>query len=293
MSPAPVIHSMTGFARAEGSAFGLRWAWELRSVNGKSLDLRFRGPAGTDQLEPFLRERIAAKIVRGSIQANLTIQREGTASAVRVDRAALAELVAVARELGQAEPAIDRLLAIRGIVEIVEGDPEPPPGLNEALLATLDIAVADLAAVRHSEGLAIVKVLSARVDRIEVLAGEAERHPSRTPEAIRLRLADQVAALFSATTALDRDRLHQEAMLLAAKADIREELDRLVAHVAAARVLFAEGGAIGRRLDFLAQEFNRESNTLCAKANDRGLTAIGLELKATVDQFREQVQNLE
>lgn len=293
MSPAPVIHSMTGFARAEGSAFGLRWAWELRSVNGKSLDLRFRGPPGTDQLEPFLRERVAARIVRGSIQANLTVQREGTASSVRIDRAALAELVAVARELGQAEPAIDRLLAIRGIVEIVAGDPEPPVGINEALLATLDIAVADLAAVRHSEGVAITKVLSARIDRVEVLAGEAERHPSRTAEAIRLRLADQLAVLFSATAALDRDRLHQEAMLLAARADIREELDRLVAHVAAARLLFAEGGAIGRRLDFLAQEFNRESNTLCAKANDRGLTAIGLELKATVDQFREQVQNLE
>ncbi|MCC6737208.1 MAG: YicC family protein [Bauldia sp.] len=293
MSPAPAIQSMTGFARAEGSAFGLRWTWELRSVNGKSLDLRFRGPPGTDQLEPFLRERVAAKIVRGSIQANLTVQREGNASSVRIDRAALAELVAVARELGQAEPAIDRLLAIRGIVEIVEGDPEPPAGLNEALLATFDLAVADLAAVRHSEGVAIAKVLSARIDRIEALAAEAERHPSRTAEAIRLRLSEQVAALLGATAALDRDRLHQEAMLLAARADIREELDRLVAHVAAARGLLAEGGAVGRRLDFLAQEFNRESNTLCAKANDRGLTAIGLELKATVDQFREQVQNLE
>ncbi len=290
------VQSMTGFSRADGAGHGLRWSWELRSVNGKGLDIRFRAPPGYDHLEPRLREKVGGRMARGSIQATLTQQRETAASAIRINRQALAELVGIAKEWRPAAGgpvAIEQLLAVRGVVEIVEGDAEPAPDLIAALLATLDVAVLNLAAMRSSEGAAVGAIVAARLDRIADLATEADRSPARTPEAIRMRLEAQLAALLSAAPSLDPDRLHQEAMLLAAKADIREELDRLAAHVAAARQLLADGGAIGRRLDFLAQEFNRETNTLCAKANDRSLTAIGLELKVAVDQLREQIQNLE
>lgn len=288
------VQSMTGFARADGSGFGFRWTWEIRSVNGKGLDMRFRGPPGADQLEPIVRERLSARMARGSVQVNLTQQQAIAASQVRINREGLAQLVAAVRELDpDAHPAVEQLLAVRGIVEIVEGEPETPPELAGAILSSLDTAIGDLVSVRVVEGNAIAMLLLARLAEIEALTDAAERHPSRTPEAIGARLAEQIALLTGATSALDPDRLHQEAMILAAKADIREELDRLVAHVAAARELLSGGGSVGRKLDFLAQEFNRETNTLCAKANDKGLTAIGLQLKASVDQFREQIQNLE
>ncbi|WP_201403443.1 YicC/YloC family endoribonuclease [Kaistia sp. 32K] len=293
------LTSMTGFARAAGAGRGYRWTWELRSVNGKGLDIRLRLPPGFDHLDQPVRERVGKAAQRGSLQIGLSLQRETSASALRVNEALLEQVLDLVRRVGAqvdaAPPTLDGLLSIRGVLETVEAedDPDAAAALTADLLADLDTALAELVTVRDREGAAIGAILSARMDEIERLKNAAETAPARTTEAIKKRLAEQVAALLEASNSLDPDRLHQEAVLLATKADIREELDRLTAHVAAARALLAEGGAVGRKLDFLAQEFNRETNTLCAKANDRSLTAIGLDLKAAVDQLREQVQNLE
>jgi uncharacterized protein (TIGR00255 family) len=293
------LASMTAFARADGSSGGVRWTWEMRSVNGKGLELRLRLPPGYEQLEPRIRERCARRLTRGSVQATLTFESDAPAQRFRINEAVLAEVMAAMERIGSRlpvqPPTLDGILSIRGVVENGEDerDPEAEAALQEDVLAGLDRALADLVAMREGEGAAIGSVLATRVDEIARLAGEAEASPARTPAAIRARLAEQVAGLLDAAPALDPDRLHQEAVLLATKADIREELDRLAAHVTAARALLGEGGPVGRRLDFLAQEFNREVNTLCAKANDRSLTAIGLALKAVVDQLREQIQNLE
>jgi uncharacterized protein (TIGR00255 family) len=293
------LASMTAFARADGSSGGVRWTWEMRSVNGKGLELRLRLPPGYEQLEPRIRERCARRLTRGSVQATLTFESDAPAQRFRINEAVLAEVMAAMERIGSRlpvqPPSLDGILSIRGVVENGEDerDPEAEAVLQEDVLAGLDRALADLVAMREGEGAAIGSVLATRVDEIARLAGEAEASPARTPAAIRARLAEQVAGLLDAAPALDPDRLHQEAVLLATKADIREELDRLAAHVTAARALLGEGGPVGRRLDFLAQEFNREVNTLCAKANDRSLTAIGLALKAVVDQLREQIQNLE
>jgi len=293
------LTSMTGFARAAGAGHGYRWTWELRSVNGKGLDIRLRLPPSFDHLDQPVRERVGKALQRGNLQVGLSLQRETTASALRVNEELLRQVMDLVRRVGSeidaAPPTLDGLLSIRGILETVdaEDDPAVAEALAADLLADLDIALAELVVARNREGAAIGAVLNARMDEIERLTAMAEASPARTVEAIRKKLADQVAALLDASQALDPDRLHQEAALLATRADIREELDRLTAHVAAARALLAEGGPVGRKLDFLAQEFNRETNTLCAKANDRSLTAIGLDLKAAVDQLREQVQNLE
>lgn len=293
------LTSMTGFARSAGAGHGYRWTWELRSVNGKGLDIRLRLPQSFEHLDQPARERIGKALQRGNLQVGLSLQRETTASALRVNEALLSQVMDLVRRVGSqidaAPPTLDGLLSIRGILETVdaEDDPAIAGALAADLLADLDTALAELVVARDREGAAIGAVLNARMDEIERLTTAAEASPARTVEAIKKKLADQVAALLDASPALDPDRLHQEAALLATRADIREELDRLTAHVEAARVLLAEGGPVGRKLDFLAQEFNRETNTLCAKANDRSLTAIGLDLKAAVDQLREQVQNLE
>lgn len=296
MASAP-LRSMTGFARVDGAADGCRWSWELRSVNGKGLDIRFRAPPGLDHLEAPLRERVAARFTRGTIHAALNVQRDTTVSTVRINHQALEELIAATEvhrlRTGGPPLAVEHLFSVRGLVELVEGEAQSVGDLPPAVLDSLDEALGALAEARGREGAAIGALLEARLGRIEGLAAEADASPVRTPEAIRARLAEQVEALLGAAPSLDPDRLHQEAVLLATKADIAEEVDRLSAHVAAARVLLSEGGPVGRRLDFLAQEFNRETNTLCAKAADKSLTAIGLELKVAVDQLREQVQNLE
>ena len=290
---------MTGFARADGSGGAYRWTWELRSVNGKGLDVRLRLPPGFEYLEAAARERLGAGLVRGNIQATLAMQTEAGAGRIRVNEDVLAEVIAAMQLVGSRiaaqPPTLDGILALRGVIETVDesDDPEARAALAATILADLDAALASLVADRRREGAAIGAVLLNRLDEIERLVRAAEASPARTPEAIRARLAEQVAALLATSSALDPDRLHQEAVLLATRADMREELDRLAAHNGAARALLAEDGPVGRRLDFLAQEFNREVNTLCAKSNDRRLTAIGLDLKALVDQFREQVQNLE
>ncbi len=291
--------SMTGFARVDGAGEGYRWTWEVRSVNGKGLDIRVRVPAGFDHVEPVARERIAARLARGNVQAGLAAQHEAGATSVRINEAVLADVIAAMERVGQkvaaAPPTLDGILAIRGVVEAADNDPDEATrtALAGHMIADLDRAVDALVAMRTREGGAIATVLATRLDEMERLTGAAEASPARSPETIRNRLAEQVAALLDAAPALDPDRLHQEAVLLATKADIREEIDRLYAHIAAARELLASDAAVGRRLDFLAQEFNREVNTLCSKSNDRVLTMIGLEMKAVVDQLREQVQNVE
>ena len=291
--------SMTGFARVDGAGEGHRWTWEVRSVNGKGLDIRLRLPSGFDQIEPAARERIAARLARGNVQAGLAAQHEAGTVHVRINETVLGEVIAAMERVGDRikamPPTLDGILAVRGVVETVESEPDEATraALAEHVLADLDRAVAELVAMRTREGAAIAAVLAMRLDELERLTRAAEASPARAPETIRNRLAEQIAALIEAAPALDPDRLHQEAVLLATRADIREEIDRLYAHIAAARELLASDAAVGRRLDFLAQEFNREVNTLCSKSNDRGLTTIGLEMKAVVDQLREQVQNVE
>ena len=293
------LSSMTGFARGHGVSGSYAWAWEIKSVNGKGLDLRLRLPPGWEAIETVLRARAAETLARGSIQAGLSVERTGAALVVRVNTAVLEAVLDAARQLAQrieaAPPTLDGLLGLKGVLEVsdaAENEAERR-GAEAAVSAGFAEAIAALAAMRRHEGESLARVLATRLNEIATLTGRAERAPSRRPEAIRARLAEQVAALLAQSELFEPDRLHQEAILIATKADVREELDRLAAHVAQAQALIGQDGPIGRRLDFLAQELNREANTLCAKANDVELTNIGLELKAAVEQFREQVQNVE
>jgi uncharacterized protein (TIGR00255 family) len=293
------VSSMTGFARAAGSSGPWRWAFELKSVNAKGLDLRLRMPAPFDRVEADVRARLAKALARGTCFGALLVQREGAAIEARIDRTALESIAAAAREAagkaGLAPPTMDGLLALRGVVETIEtGDDETSIAAACAgALISVDEAIAALVATRRSEGEALAALLGERLERIAALVEAADANPARRPEAVRDRLAQSVQALMDSSRGLDENRLYQEAILLAAKADIREELDRLKTHVGAAQALIGEGGAIGRRLDFLAQELAREASTLCAKANDVSLTAQGLELRAQIEQFREQAQNVE
>ncbi len=293
------LSSMTGFARADGVAGAYTWAWELKSVNAKGLELRLRLPPGWDSIELPARGRASESLARGTVYANLSVNRAGVPPVVRVNESVLAAVLAtigdVAHRIDAAPPSLDGILALKGVIEVSEADEsEEARGAAEAaILAGFGEALAGLADMRRREGEALARVLSARLDELAALSRQAEAAPGRRPEAIKARLAEQVALLLDASDRFDADRLHQEAILIASKADIREELDRLTAHVAQARRLVETGGSVGRRLDFLAQELNREANTLCAKSNDVELTNIGLELKAVVEQFREQVQNLE
>ncbi len=293
------VSSMTGFARAAGASGGWRWAFEIKSVNAKGLDLRLRMPAPFDRVEAEARTRLAKALARGTCFATLAAQREGAATTARIDQAALEAIAAATRaaaeKAGLQPPTMDGLMGLRGVVEMVEtaDDEAQVSAACAGALKSLDEAIAALTVMRRTEGEALAVVLRERLDAIEALTLAADANPARRPEAVRARLAESVAALMDSSRGFDENRLHQEAILLAAKADIREELDRLKTHIAAARALLGEGGAIGRRLDFLAQEFGREANTLSAKANDVSLTAQGLELRAQIEQFREQVQNIE
>ena len=293
------LSSMTGFARGQGAAGSYVWAWELKSVNSKGLDLKLRLPPGWEAIEPGVRARASEVLSRGSVFANLTVSREGAAPVARINEpalnAVLAALKALEGKVAGAPPSLDGILALKGVMEVSEAEEseDERSAAEAAVVAGFGEALKGLAEMRRTEGQALGKILSARLSEIGALAAQAEATPGRKPEAIKARLAEQVATLLEASQRFDTDRLHQEAIMLATKIDIREELDRLVAHVAQAKKLIADGGPIGRKLDFLSQELNRESNTLCSKANDLELTNIGLELKAVVEQFREQVQNLE
>jgi uncharacterized protein (TIGR00255 family) len=293
------LASMTGFARGHGVAGSYAWSWEIKSVNSKGLDVKLRLPPGWDAVEAPVRARAAEALSRGAVFANLSVAREGVAPVARVNEpvlnAVLATLEGLSGKIAAAPPTLDGILALKGVIDVTEAEENEDErrAAEAAAVAGFSEVLKGLTQMRRHEGEALGKILSGRLAEIAALTARAEAAPGRKPEAIKARLAEQIATLLDTGGRFDTDRLHQEAILMAAKADIREELDRLVAHVAQARKLIADGGPIGRKLDFLAQEFNRESNTLCAKANDVELTNIGLELKAVVEQFREQVQNLE
>ncbi len=293
------IASMTGFAREAGVTGAYQWAWELKTVNGRGLEVRVRTPSGLDTLGEEARGQILKALTRGQGQLNLTLSKASSAPKLRVNQDVLQSLLSAIGGLSlpdNVKPAsLDGLLSVRGVVEMDDdaADPAQDEELVSALKAGIGALIEALKAARLKEGQALSAVLGQQLDLIARLVDEAEAAPARQPEAIRARLEAQIAELFEGKHALDPARLHQEAVLIAARADIREELDRLRAHVDAARGLLQEGGPVGRRLDFLAQEFGREANTLCAKANDVSLSRIGLELKAVIEQFREQVQNVE
>jgi uncharacterized protein (TIGR00255 family) len=296
---AMALSSMTGFARSHGASGPYVFEWELKSVNAKGFDLRLRLPPGWDELEALAKKRAAEQLSRGTVYANLNVKRANALSSVRINEAVLDGVIKVATQLAgkidAVAPSIDGLLAIKGVIEVVEpeSDEEEDKAAKAAAVAAFDEALTGLVAMRQREGTSLGEILSQRMAEIEALAKKAEMAPGRKPEAIRVRLAEQIAALLETSDRFDADRLNQEALLIAAKADIREELDRIASHVAQTRELIGKGGPIGRRLDFLAQEFHREVNTCCSKSNDIELTNTGLEMKNVVEQFREQVQNLE
>jgi uncharacterized protein (TIGR00255 family) len=291
------LSSMTGFARAERQAGAMRVRIELKSVNGRGLDMRLRLSAGLDPVEIPLRQLLSRSLSRGSINMVVTLDRGGTTGAVRVNHQALAAILAAMEQLrGQVTtsmPQPEGILALPGVLETDDGAGVIDEDAQTALILECAAeAIERLKSARLQEGAQIADVLLGQLDAIAMLVSRAETHPARSRAAIDARLRDQLAAL-GQDNALPPDRLAQEALLLATKADIQEELDRLRAHIAAARKLIGEGGPAGRRLDFLAQEFNREANTLCSKSNAVDLTAIGLDLKAVIDQLREQIQNIE
>jgi uncharacterized protein (TIGR00255 family) len=296
---------MTGFARAEGVDApdmhpGLHWAWELKSVNGRNLDVRCRLPPGFEVLESVARAAVAERFKRGNVSVTLTLSRGNEPPRVRINRELLSQLVALVDELrdkvAAEPPRLDGLIGVRGVVEIVEEE-EPTEGQRAARISrmteTLRRALDSLASMRHDEGRRLAAVIHQHLEAIEQLRQRAATAAGAQPAALRARLKAQIDSLLEVSPALPEDRLAQEVALLLTRADVREELDRLTAHVEAARKLLADGGGVGRKFDFLCQEFNREANTLCSKSADVELTAIGLDLKAAIDQMREQVQNIE
>ncbi|WP_034490547.1 YicC/YloC family endoribonuclease [Afifella pfennigii] len=291
------LQSMTGFARHAFDVDGVRYAWELKSVNARGLEIRFRLPQGFDALEMAAREQTRRYLTRGSCFFTLAEESGGGEAGIAVNEAALTVVVAAARRLAEAEgiaPArADGLLALRGVLTPSTGPGDPmESALGKAALAALGDAVAGLAQARRQEGERLKGHLGDILERIEALVAAAEARLATLAERLKARIRDQVA-LLAGETQLDEGRLYQEALMAATRADIREEIDRLKAHTAEARSRLAAGGVVGRRLDFLAQEFNREANTLCSKSVDQETTAIGLDLKSAIDQLREQVQNLE
>jgi uncharacterized protein (TIGR00255 family) len=291
------VASMTGFARAEGTAAGISWTWEMKSVNGKSLDLRLRLAPGFDALEPQVRAMLAQRFRRGNVAASLAVNRTA-AAAVRVNREVLTQIVALIKELASeieaAPPRLDGLLALRGVVEMVEDEDDRVA--EDRRLAVLDsciTALDRLATARADEGTRLAVLLRDQIEEMARLVEAAQESAAAQPAAIRERLQTVLAGLADLVPGMSEERVAQEMALLVGRSDIREEIERLHAHLEQARDLLDEGGPVGRRLDFLCQELNREANTLCSKSADIELTRIGLALKAAVEQFREQVQNIE
>jgi uncharacterized protein (TIGR00255 family) len=290
---------MTGFARASGGVGGDSWSWEVKSVNSRGLDLRCRLQGGLDGLEAAVRAAATKRFHRGNLAMSLTLNRAGATAEVRINDEVLETMLKVADDLakriGAAPPTVEGLLALRGVVETVdrEDNDDDREILETGVLACLEQTLDLLARDRRAEGERLGAIVAGQVDAIAVLTKSAGELAALQPAALKARLQQQVAQFLADAAGLPEDRLLQEAALLATKFDVREELDRLAAHVEAARELLAADGAIGRRLDFLAQEFNREANTLCSKSQDAALTKIGIELKTVIDQFREQAQNIE
>jgi uncharacterized protein (TIGR00255 family) len=291
------VFSMTGFARTEGEADGISWAWELKSVNSRSLDLRLRLPPGFDALEPALRASLARLCRRGSISASLAVTRTAPPP-IRINREMLAQLIALARDMAtQIEappPRLDGLIGLRGVVETVEDEAEAVVEARRAAVRDgWELALRRLVAARAEEGARLFAVLETQRAELAALVETAAGCAAAQGPAIRARLAALLAELSGLAPAIPEERVAQELAILVTRADVREELDRLRAHIAQAGALLENGGAVGRQLDFLCQELNREANTLCSKSALLELTRVGLALKAAIEQFREQVQNLE
>lgn len=293
------LASMTGFARIEGAYDGLRWFWECRSVNGRGLDLRFRLPPGFESIEPAARALTVERFKRGSLSLSLNMAQRAVAPKISVNMDVLAQIAAavqtVRAQTDSGAPSAGELLALRGVLEAEEAAPTESDLIQRdaAVLNSLATALDAMAKARGDEGRRLAAILNGQIDEVERLTREAAGLAATQPDAMRARLQAQVQSLLDAGATVSPERLAQELALLATKADVREELDRLAAHVAQARGLLKEGAGAGRRLDFLAQEFNREANTLCSKSTDIALTRTGLALKAVIDQFKEQVQNVE
>ena len=292
------LASMTGFARTEGVENGLTWAWELRSVNGRGMDLKMRLPPGFDVLEPALREQAARVLRRGNVGANLAVKREERQRLV-ADPAVLDDLLGLAATIaarvpGSPPPRAELLLMLPGVMRPPSASED---GVGEAAIAAVragfSAALAGLAAARQEEGARLAGLLGAQLDAVAALREQAEAEAADQPRLQRERMMESLRALLLDQPGLPQERIAQEVALLATRADVREELDRLSAHIDAARDLLREGAGVGRRFDFLVQEFVRETNTLCSKSASVPLTATGLKLKAIIEQMREQVQNVE
>jgi uncharacterized protein (TIGR00255 family) len=296
------LASMTGFAHTAGSIDdlpgGLAWAWELRSVNGRGLDLRFRLPPGWDALEPTLREAAGKRLKRGNVTANLTTARAAEKQ-LAPDPAALEQVLALAMALhmripGSQPPQAEALLALPGVLRAAaEAQQERTEAATAAVRAGFEAALAALVEARQAEGERLRATLDGLLGEIVTLRRTAAKEAADQPAAHRARVMENLQALLRESPSLPEERIAQEVALLAARSDVREELDRLASHIEAARALLSEAAAVGRRLDFLVQEFMREANTLCSKSSSRALTATGLQLKAAIEQLREQVQNIE
>jgi len=295
--------SMTGFASNKGTSGDYDWLFEVKSVNGKSLDLRTRTPHGLDGLELELRKLASKYFRRGNLQLNLQMNRAQGETALAVNEAALEAILKVAeplqKRLGSPPINVENLLGLRGVLEVAEPleDEQAIHSRHDALIESAKEVFAALANMRAEEGQRIEKVITGQISKIEKLTIAARDCPQRQPEALKSRLQEQIQKLLETGEKLDPDRLHAEAIVIATRADVQEELDRLFAHIEAARELIEAGATVkegvGRKLDFLAQELNREANTLCSKASCKELSHIGLDMKTTIDQLREQVQNIE
>lgn len=286
---------MTGFARVQGEHGGDSWVWEVKSVNARGLDVRVRLPSGHDAVETAVREGIAKRFRRGAFNVALNLTRREGEEALQVDRGLLEQLIAVTAEYSDAKPNIEALLALRGVLTASERvtDEAGEAARQKACIENFQSVLGALESARRDEGSRLLDLLDTRLSEIEGFVGEAESTAAARPEAVRQRMKAQLAELLDESSPVSEDRLVQELALIAVKNDVREEIDRLGAHIEQARDLLSEEEPVGRRLDFLCQEFNREANTLCAKANDVDLTRIGMALKASIDQLREQVQNVE
>lgn len=291
------LSSMTGFARVDGALGETHWTWEIKSVNGRGLEPRFRLPPGYDFLEADLRKILSDSFARGSFNAFLSLRGAAVEGAFSINRAALESAMKLVEQIRLGidceKPRAEGILALKGVInqESALDDEDARGKLADALKESFGSLAVALKAARCKEGQSLERLIAGLLDEIESLTKAARASADAAPEAIKAKIATQLAELLAG--AVPAERVAEEAAILAVKADIREELDRLDAHVAAGRALVGGGGAVGRKLDFLTQEFNREANTLCSKAQDMGLKRIGLELKTAVDQMREQVQNLE
>jgi len=293
------LSSMTGFARTQGTWENYHWVWEIRSVNGKNLDVRCRIPPGLDAMDQKIRGLMKKNFARGSVNVHLQMTRESGESQVIINEDVLGKLVSLSKQVAAQHdlpvPAVDNLLSIRDVVEIRddEEDDDFIAKRDKALEASLLEAVEAMKTARAEEGAATHTMLTAILDEIKGYVLQAEKVAEEQPELLKNRFLEKVNRLLDDQKGLDQDRLHQEVVILATKADVKEETDRLKAHIEAARKLLSTNGPVGRKLDFLMQEFNREANTLCSKSSDIALTDMGLSLKTAIDQLKEQIQNIE